>query len=155
MDSQAKVLRKKRVKQLLQDAAVSAVGQGDPWAKYNLQKIPAERVIRHLYHPETASWSTDDTIVKIGKEPFTHGAMRYCFRMKKRAQPPAEASNHRFHKLGWAYASNYVASKFLVCFFLVMCTHPLALSCTSLCTAQKLTFEMARLIRQTRPNSAS
>jgi len=30
----------------LKVAAAKAVAEGDPWAKYNLQSIPAERVIR-------------------------------------------------------------------------------------------------------------
>lgn len=106
-------VRKKRVLQLLRDAAAQAVRQGDPWArKWDVSAIPAERVIRHLYHPLTERWTTDETIVKIEKEPFTHGAMRFCYRMKKRAQPPADAHNHRFHRHGWAYASNYVAKAY-------------------------------------------
>ena len=47
-------------------------------------------------------------------EPFTHGAMRFCYRMKKLATPPASASNHRFHKYGWSRASNYVAKAYVV-----------------------------------------
>lgn len=62
-----------------------------------------------MYHPETHQWSTDETIVKMQKEPFTHGAMRFCYRMKKMATPPKSATNHRFHRYGWSRASNYVA----------------------------------------------
>ena len=39
----------------------------------------------HLYDPHTQTWSTDETIVKMEPTPFTHGAMRFCYRMKKRA----------------------------------------------------------------------
>ena len=88
------------------------MAQGDPWAKYHMENIPAERVIRHLYHPETKTWTTDETIVKCEKEPFTHGAMRFCYRLKKRSPPPNESSNHRFHSYGWTRASNFVAKAY-------------------------------------------
>jgi elongation factor 2 kinase len=77
-----------------------------------MDKVPAERVIRHLYHPETGTWSVDHTIVKMEKEPFTHGAMRTCYRMKKRSPPPKSSSNHRFHSGGWVLASNYIAKAY-------------------------------------------
>jgi elongation factor 2 kinase len=105
--------RKRRVLRLLQDAAARAVGAGDPWARHRLELLPAERIRRHLYHPAAEAWTEDETIVKVEREPFTHGAMRSCYRMKKRAQPPASATNHRFHKLGWSYASNYVAKAYV------------------------------------------
>ena len=103
---------KARMIRLLKDAAAKAIAEDDPWAKHHMEKIPAERVIRHLYHPETKSWSTDETIVKCEKEPFTHGAMRWCYRVKKRSPPPSSASNHRFHNYGWTRASNYVAKAY-------------------------------------------
>jgi len=113
-DNTENTTKKQRVLKLLREAAVKAVGEGDPWAKYELHKLPAERIIRHLYHPETRSWSCDETIVKVEPEPFTHGAMRFCYRMKKRAQPPKEASNHHFHsRLSWSYAANYVAKAYI------------------------------------------
>jgi elongation factor 2 kinase len=82
----------------LRDAASKAIAEGDPWAEHHMEKIPAERIIRHIYHADTKTWSEDETIVKIEKEPFTHGAMRYCYRMKKRSPPPQSDSNHRFHR---------------------------------------------------------
>ena len=109
-----KLERKKFLLKLFQRAAIKLKHEGDPWKKYNLQDIPAERVIRHLYHPTSHTWSTDETIVKMEKEPFTHGAMRYCYRMKKRSSPPADATNHHFHKINWSYASNYVAKAYIV-----------------------------------------
>ena len=96
----------------LRDAASKAIAEGDPWAKHHMEKIPAERIIRHMYHPESKTWSEDETIVKMEKEPFTHGAMRFCYRMKKRSTPPQSASNHRFHNYGWTRASNYVAKAY-------------------------------------------
>ena len=99
---------------LLKKAAAQEVARGDPWAQYHLEKIPAERIVRHLYDPSTGTWSIDETIVKMEANPFTRGAMRHCFRMKKRAQHPKHATNHHFHKTGWSYASNnYVAKAYM------------------------------------------
>jgi elongation factor 2 kinase len=104
---------KSRLAQLIQKAAAVAVAQEDVWAKHDIPSIPAERVIRHLYHPETQSWTQEDTIVKMEKHAFAHGAMRHCFRMKKMATPPQSSSNHRFHSYGWSRASNYVAKAYM------------------------------------------
>mmetsp|Transcript_56364 Transcript_56364/g.136730 ORF Transcript_56364/g.136730 Transcript_56364/m.136730 type:complete len:769 (+) Transcript_56364:50-2356(+) len=104
---------KPKIARLLKKAAAKAIKDGDPWQKHHMERIPAERVIRHLYNPEKETWYTDETIVKIEKEPFTHGAMRHCFRMKKRSPPPQSASNHRFHDFGWNTASNYIAKAYL------------------------------------------
>mmetsp|Transcript_17800 Transcript_17800/g.20547 ORF Transcript_17800/g.20547 Transcript_17800/m.20547 type:complete len:764 (-) Transcript_17800:425-2716(-) len=104
---------KKKLRRLLKKAALKAVAEGDPWAKHEIEKVPAEKVIRHMYQPETETWKHDETIVKIQKDPFTHGAMRFCYRMKKRSPPPESASNHRFHDGGWTQASNYVAKAYL------------------------------------------
>ena len=106
--------RKRYLLKLFQHAAIKLKNEGDPWKKYNLQDIPAERVIRHLYHPASNTWSTDETIVKMENQPFTHGAMRYCYRMKKRSSPPADATNNHYHKINWSYASNYVAKAYIV-----------------------------------------
>lgn len=98
----------------LKDAAAKAVKEGDPWAKHHMERIPAERVIRHLYQPETKTWLQEETIVKMEQEAFTHGAMRFCYRLKKRATPPQTATNHHFHsKLGWNHAAcNYIAKAY-------------------------------------------
>jgi elongation factor 2 kinase len=86
-----------------------AVAEEDVWSKHNIQAIPAEPVIRYEYNVDAKQFSQEMTIVKIEKEPFTNGAMRHCFRMKKLATPPQSASNHRFHSYGWSRAMNYVA----------------------------------------------
>jgi elongation factor 2 kinase len=96
----------------LKHAAAKAVAEEDPWAAFHIEKYPAERVVRHLYHPETGKWSTDETIVKMELDSFTNGAMRFCYRMKKRSPPPRSASNHRFHNYGWTRASNFVAKAY-------------------------------------------
>ena len=104
--------RKKHILGLLREAAAKACAEGDPWAKYKLEDCTAERIERHLYDPVTEQWHTDETIVKMQSEPFTNGAMRFCYRLKKRAQPPQTATNHRFHKTGWKTACNYIAKAY-------------------------------------------
>ena len=99
---------RKRIAKILQKCAAEAIQQGDPWAEFELHKIPAERVIRHQYLPLTRTWQEDESIVKVEKEPFTHGAMRFCYRMKKLSPPPNSTENHRFHAHGWKKAMNYV-----------------------------------------------
>lgn len=93
--------------------AAKLVAEEDVWGPFNIPAIPAERIIRHEYDPVHDRWSEEETIVKMEKEPFTHGAMRYCYRMKKLATPPKSASYHRFYKYGWSRASNYVAKAYI------------------------------------------
>jgi hypothetical protein len=38
--------RKKSLLQLLRSSAAQAIEEGDPWAKHEIHRIPAERVIR-------------------------------------------------------------------------------------------------------------
>ena len=40
-------------------------------------------LIYSLHTPETRQFMKDETIVKIERKPFTHGAMRHCFRVRK------------------------------------------------------------------------
>mmetsp|Transcript_12989 Transcript_12989/g.30753 ORF Transcript_12989/g.30753 Transcript_12989/m.30753 type:complete len:750 (-) Transcript_12989:61-2310(-) len=105
---------RKRLIKILKECAAKVVSDEDPWGKYEIEKIPAERVIRHLYQPLTKTWTMEETIVKMENEPFTHGAMRFCYRMKKMATPPASSSNHRFHSHGWKKALNYVSKAYQV-----------------------------------------
>lgn len=105
--------KKLRLIALLKKSAAAEVAKGDPWAKHQMHvRIPAERVVRHLYQASTKSWTSDETIVKMESTPFTHGAMRYCHRLKKRSALPDSASNHRFHDYGWTRACNYVAKTY-------------------------------------------
>lgn len=104
---------RRSLRQKIHRAAATAIHQEDVWAKFNIQDIPAERVVRHTYNPETKQFLKNETIVKIEKEPFTNGAMRHCYRLKKLATPPQSASNHRFHSYGWSRALNYVAKCYL------------------------------------------
>jgi len=94
-----KAERKRRMVELLHKAASQAVQEEDPWKScFDTSNTPAELVVRHLYDPVLQTWSTDETIVKMERAPFTHGAMRFCYRLKKRATLPNSATNHRFHK---------------------------------------------------------
>eukprot|EP00429_Kryptoperidinium_foliaceum_P005933 CAMPEP_0176011026 /NCGR_PEP_ID=MMETSP0120_2-20121206/5075_1 /TAXON_ID=160619 /ORGANISM="Kryptoperidinium foliaceum, Strain CCMP 1326" /LENGTH=796 /DNA_ID=CAMNT_0017343883 /DNA_START=142 /DNA_END=2529 /DNA_ORIENTATION=- len=97
----------------LKEAARKVLQVPDPWEQYGIPKIPAERVIRHLYHPSSKTWSEEETLVKMQAEPFTRGAMRVCYRLKKRATPPQSSTNHHFHALGWNQAcTNYIAKAY-------------------------------------------
>ena len=104
---------RKSLREKIRRAAATAIHQEDVWAKYNIENIPAERVVRHIYNSETRQFLKNETIVKVEKRPFTNGAMRHCFRCKKMATPPQSASNHRFHSYGWSRALNYVAKCYL------------------------------------------
>lgn len=107
-----KTERRRRVIELMHLAAAKAIREEDPWSSFDTKAVAAERVIRHLYDPVTQTWSTDETIAKMEPKPFTHGAMRFCYRLKKRATPPKSSTNHRFHRSGWQLASNYVAKAY-------------------------------------------
>eukprot|EP00521_Asterionellopsis_glacialis_P013996 CAMPEP_0195290632 /NCGR_PEP_ID=MMETSP0707-20130614/6420_1 /TAXON_ID=33640 /ORGANISM="Asterionellopsis glacialis, Strain CCMP134" /LENGTH=760 /DNA_ID=CAMNT_0040350785 /DNA_START=35 /DNA_END=2317 /DNA_ORIENTATION=+ len=107
------VSRKKDFLKLIKKAAAELVAKEDVWAAHDIPSIPAERVIRHRYDSVTKTWHNEETIVKIERESFTHGAMRHCFRMKKMATPPQSSSYHRFYGYGWSRASNYVAKCYM------------------------------------------
>ena len=98
----------------IQRAASQLVAEQDVWAPYQIVDRPAQLVVRHSYDPATQTWRSEQTIVKMEPQPFTHGAMRHCFRLKKRSTPPQSCSNHRFHSHGWSRSSNYVAKAYVV-----------------------------------------
>jgi elongation factor 2 kinase len=88
--------------------------QQDPWEKYSIHKLPLERVRRHLYLPNTKTWVVVESLVKIEREPFTHGAMRQAFRMKKLFQlgiDNQESKGHHisWYRINWHKAPNFVA----------------------------------------------
>jgi elongation factor 2 kinase len=103
-----------RLVQLLHVAARKATKEQDPWKHRSIDKIPAERVRRWFYNRDNDSWHSDETIVKIEPTPFTKGAMRSCFRLKKRAVLPQSATNTRFHNCNWSTSAlNYVAKAYM------------------------------------------
>ncbi|XP_063790520.1 eukaryotic elongation factor 2 kinase isoform X2 [Pseudophryne corroboree] len=77
----------------------------DPWAEFHLEDIEAEHAIRHRYNVVSGQWVQDDVLIKMASQPFGRGAMRECYRMKKR-------SNFS-HKQLWKNAYNYVAKRYL------------------------------------------
>lgn len=78
----------------------------DPWEKFQLKEIPAEKAIRHRYNALNKTWSTEECEVKMDKKSFANGAMRECFRMKK-------LSNFSQNQ-DWARDSNnYVAKRYM------------------------------------------
>lgn len=81
----------------------------DPWASLGIEKIPAERVRRHRYQPTTGKWIIDESLVKIERKPFSAGAMRYAYRMKKLSQVLLHGHNHGWSKVDWHQAPNYVS----------------------------------------------
>lgn len=80
----------------------------DPWEGLALHLLPAERVRRHRYLPESRSWVVDESLVKIQTEPFDKGSMRLVFRMKKISQVLSTA----WKKVDWKKAPNYVAKRY-------------------------------------------
>lgn len=81
-------------------------GRADPWQKFHLDELPAEKAIRHKYNALTKSWSKEQVTVKLDKEPFAEGAMRECYRLKK-------LSNFS-HNQDWSRDSNnYVAKSYM------------------------------------------
>ncbi|CAH1274480.1 EEF2K [Branchiostoma lanceolatum] len=75
------------------------------WQKFGLEKHATEKATRHRYNALRKSWSEDTVLVKMEDEPFDHGAMRECFRLKK-------LSNFS-RSLDWNRASNYVAKRYI------------------------------------------
>jgi elongation factor 2 kinase len=103
-----------RLIQLLHMAARKATKEQDPWKHRSIDRIPAERVTRWFYNRDSDSWHSDETIVKMEPTPFTKGAMRSCFRLKKRAVLPQSATNTRFHNCNWSTSAlNYVAKAYM------------------------------------------
>lgn len=86
------------------NAAMKARALGDPWEKFHLDAYKTEKARRHRYNALRQTWAVDDVVVKMEDHPFSHGAMRECFRMKK-------LSN--FSKDDWVRAHNYVSKRYM------------------------------------------
>lgn len=98
-------LRRKFVaKMAWKNAVRKALALGDPWEKFHLDTYKTERARRHRYNAMRQVWTQDEVVVKMEEQPFNHGAMRECFRMKK-------LSN--FSKDDWVRAHNYVAKRYM------------------------------------------
>lgn len=90
--------------QRIAGAALSS--HSDPWVNVFTDE-PIELVKRHRYIE--GKWVTDSALVRIEKEPFTGGAMRHCFRMKKLPQAPNQSIAVA---VDWTQSHNLVAKRF-------------------------------------------
>lgn len=86
------------------NAILKARNLGDPWKKFHLDTYKTEKAKRHRFNALRQRWVVDDVVIKMEDRPFSNGAMRECFRVKK-------LSN--FHKDDWVRAHNYVAKKYM------------------------------------------
>ncbi|CAG5126427.1 unnamed protein product [Candidula unifasciata] len=80
----------------------------DHWAEYHLDDLETELAVRHRYNPRRKIWIQDHVLVKMEKKPFTRGAMRQCFRVKKKHSAVCN-STYGLDK----NASNYVAKSYI------------------------------------------
>lgn len=74
-----------RMRRLLawKHAILKARSMGDPWEKFHLDEYPTEKARRFRYSALRRRWITDEVVVKMEYQPFSHGAMRECYRLKK------------------------------------------------------------------------
>ncbi|CAL1279106.1 unnamed protein product [Larinioides sclopetarius] len=87
------------------EAAKKALHLGDPWEEFHLEQLETEVVSRYRFNAIRQTWIKDEVLVKIAKEPFSHGAMRSCFRLKKLST--------FCNRQNWRSASNYVAKRYM------------------------------------------
>jgi len=80
--------------------------KGDPWEIFHIDEIKAEKGKRHRFNTVSQEWVVDDCVVKLDTQPFAHGAMRECFRMKK-------LSNFSGSECWSRDANNYVAKSYM------------------------------------------
>lgn len=82
-----------------------ALHLSDPWESFHLEALPLKVAKRYRYNALKKSWLIDQVTVKMASQPFSHGAMRECFRMKK-------LSNFS-HNCDWKSAANYVGKRYM------------------------------------------
>ncbi|XP_005092965.1 eukaryotic elongation factor 2 kinase [Aplysia californica] len=80
----------------------------DQWEQYHLDDLETELCFRHRYNAHKKEWTKDTVLVKMEKKPFTRGAMRQCYRVKKRHSDVCNSS----HGLD-VNARNYVAKSYM------------------------------------------
>eukprot|EP00658_Telonema_sp_P-2_P081838 TRINITY_DN8495_c0_g2_i5.p1 TRINITY_DN8495_c0_g2~~TRINITY_DN8495_c0_g2_i5.p1 ORF type:complete len:659 (-),score=157.74 TRINITY_DN8495_c0_g2_i5:352-2328(-) len=83
---------------------------GDPW-EGEFDEVTEERALRHVYHPETKSWSQYETLVKVQDTAFAQGAMRYCYRLKMHRETKDE--EQAAEEINWSKCSNFVAKNYI------------------------------------------
>ena len=77
----------------------------DPWQQFHIDDLPVEKAVRHRYSALKKRWQQDTVHVKMETNPFNHGAMRSCYRLKKLS------SFSKSHD--WTNAQNYVAKLYM------------------------------------------
>lgn len=77
----------------------------DPWSSFYIHELPILRAKRYRYSSIRKAWTEDYVEVRLHPEPFAHGAMRECYRLKKLS---SLARND-----DWKHAQNYVAKKYI------------------------------------------
>ncbi|CAI4226342.1 unnamed protein product [Auanema sp. JU1783] len=77
----------------------------DPWSSFHIEEYPILRAKRSRYSAIRKTWTEDYVEVRLHPEPFAHGAMRECFRLKKLSSLATSSD--------WSFAQNYVAKKYI------------------------------------------
>ncbi|XP_072039957.1 eukaryotic elongation factor 2 kinase-like [Amphiura filiformis] len=86
-------------------AIKKSLSMDDPWASFHLEDIKTERATRHRYHSTKQTWVIDEVNIKMATEAFAHGAMRECFRLKKKSNFAKSRD--------WKHAGNFVAKSYM------------------------------------------
>ncbi|KAL1507972.1 hypothetical protein AB1Y20_007576 [Prymnesium parvum] len=100
---------KKAWQRMLKPALRKGKSESNPWAIYEIHKQPTELCVRWDYNAEKDMWERSETLIKMERESFAHGAMRECYRMKKMSQVNA----HFFFAMDWKDCNNYVAKRYI------------------------------------------
>ena len=53
----------------------------DPWTDFPLHLLPVERAVRRTWDVKSGAWAADIMLVKVAKDAFAQGAMRWCHRL--------------------------------------------------------------------------
>ncbi|KAA3677515.1 elongation factor 2 kinase [Paragonimus westermani] len=96
---------RERIIGLWRTAYAMVFRRGDPWAKFEFDKLPVETAKRYRYNAVKAQWVEDTVRVRIEQKSFSRGAMRECFRVKK-------LSNFT-QSDDWSHAANFVAKRYI------------------------------------------
>ena len=72
--------------------------------EFNVDHLPIERGIKHMYNPEYGTWTSKECLVKMESTPFAYGAMKQCCRMKQAPKIGLGAMG-----VDWKNAPKYVA----------------------------------------------
>ncbi|KAF7232244.1 hypothetical protein EG68_09451 [Paragonimus skrjabini miyazakii] len=96
---------RERIIGLWRTAYAMVLRRGDPWAKFEFDKLPVETAKRYRYSAVKAQWVEDTVRVRIEQKSFGRGAMRECFRVKKLSNFTQSEE--------WSHAANFVAKRYI------------------------------------------